>query len=257
MKVLITAGGTSEYIDSVRSITNKSTGYLGKLVAEEFSRVVDDVQIYYVCSKTAVIPDVRNCNIIQIINVNDVLEVLLKLFGEIQFDVIIHAMAVSDYTISNVISIEHFVETLERKISNKECVNRKKIEEILLSKEVSVSRNKKIDSSQEILMLTLKKTVKIISLIRENQPDAVIVGFKLMSNVRKDVLVHTAYNLLVSNNCDFVFANDLKNIIGLEEHIGYLVGREQLYCVTKNKKEAAEKIVENVIKYLDTGRVRE
>ena len=35
MRILITAGGTSEKIDSVRSITNHSTGSLGKAIAEE------------------------------------------------------------------------------------------------------------------------------------------------------------------------------------------------------------------------------
>ncbi|WP_368262236.1 phosphopantothenoylcysteine decarboxylase domain-containing protein, partial [Enterococcus gallinarum] len=32
MRILITAGGTSEKIDSVRSITNHSTGSLGKAI---------------------------------------------------------------------------------------------------------------------------------------------------------------------------------------------------------------------------------
>ena len=34
MHILITSGGTSEAIDSVRSITNHSTGSLGKILAE-------------------------------------------------------------------------------------------------------------------------------------------------------------------------------------------------------------------------------
>ena len=34
MKILITSGGTTEKIDAVRGITNHSTGYLGKEIAE-------------------------------------------------------------------------------------------------------------------------------------------------------------------------------------------------------------------------------
>ncbi len=34
MKILVTSGGTSEAIDSVRSITNHSTGHLGKIITE-------------------------------------------------------------------------------------------------------------------------------------------------------------------------------------------------------------------------------
>ena len=36
MNILITSGGTSEKIDQVRSITNHSTGQLGKMIAERF-----------------------------------------------------------------------------------------------------------------------------------------------------------------------------------------------------------------------------
>ena len=36
MDVLVTAGGTSEPIDNVRSITNHSSGGLGKAIAESF-----------------------------------------------------------------------------------------------------------------------------------------------------------------------------------------------------------------------------
>lgn len=36
MKILITSGGTTEAIDSVRGITNHSTGRLGKVIAETF-----------------------------------------------------------------------------------------------------------------------------------------------------------------------------------------------------------------------------
>ncbi|TVX54944.1 phosphopantothenate--cysteine ligase, partial [Streptococcus pneumoniae] len=34
MKILVTSGGTSEAIDSVRSITNHSTGHLGTISTE-------------------------------------------------------------------------------------------------------------------------------------------------------------------------------------------------------------------------------
>lgn len=36
MKILITSGGTTEAIDSVRGITNHATGKLGKSIADLF-----------------------------------------------------------------------------------------------------------------------------------------------------------------------------------------------------------------------------
>lgn len=42
MKILITAGGTSEPIDDVRKITNRSTGKLGLAIGERLLREYPD-----------------------------------------------------------------------------------------------------------------------------------------------------------------------------------------------------------------------
>ena len=54
MKILITSGGTTEKIDDVRGITNHSTGYLGKEIAELF--LAKGHQVTLVTVKTAVKP---------------------------------------------------------------------------------------------------------------------------------------------------------------------------------------------------------
>ena len=51
MKVLITAGGTSEPIDQVRSITNHASGTLGIEIAKVFLQ--NGVTIDYVVTKSA------------------------------------------------------------------------------------------------------------------------------------------------------------------------------------------------------------
>lgn len=55
MKILITSGGTTEKIDDVRGITNHSTGYLGKEIAELF--LAKGHQVTLVTVKTAVKPE--------------------------------------------------------------------------------------------------------------------------------------------------------------------------------------------------------
>ena len=55
MKILITSGGTTEKIDAVRGITNHSTGYLGKEIAELF--LAKGHQVTLVTTKTAVKPE--------------------------------------------------------------------------------------------------------------------------------------------------------------------------------------------------------
>ena len=54
MNILITSGGTSEKIDQVRSITNHSTGQLGKIISKRFLEAGFSVTL--VTTPTAVQP---------------------------------------------------------------------------------------------------------------------------------------------------------------------------------------------------------
>ena len=95
MKILITSGGTTEKIDAVRGITNHSTGYLGKEIAELF--LAKGHQVTLVTTKTAVKPEPKeNLKITEITNVESLLRKMEPLVKE--HDVLIHSMAVSDYT---------------------------------------------------------------------------------------------------------------------------------------------------------------
>jgi len=44
MKILITSGGTREYIDDVRVLTNLSSGRLGAVIADEAVKLGHDVE---------------------------------------------------------------------------------------------------------------------------------------------------------------------------------------------------------------------
>ena len=55
MHILITSGGTSEAIDRVRSITNHSTGSLGKILAE--TALAKGHQVTLITTPTALKPD--------------------------------------------------------------------------------------------------------------------------------------------------------------------------------------------------------
>ena len=95
MKILITSGGTTEKIDAVRGITNHSTGYLGKEIAELF--LAKGHQVTLVTAKTAVKPEPKeNLKITEITNVDSLLKSMEPLVKE--HDVLIHSMAISDYT---------------------------------------------------------------------------------------------------------------------------------------------------------------
>lgn len=50
------SGGTTEPIDSVRSITKTSTGKLGSLIGERYEKLADITKVYYVCGKNSIVP---------------------------------------------------------------------------------------------------------------------------------------------------------------------------------------------------------
>ena len=77
MNILITAGGTTETIDGVRSITNTGTGRLGSLIADEFEKSPIINNIYYICAENSFKPAAKKAKIITIESVSD-LETAVK-----------------------------------------------------------------------------------------------------------------------------------------------------------------------------------
>ncbi|HEN1903293.1 TPA: phosphopantothenate--cysteine ligase, partial [Enterococcus faecium] len=97
----------------------------------------------------------------------------------------------------------------------------------------------------EHLVLVLKKTPKIISYLREWQPKAKIIGFKLLVDVPKESLLAVAKNSLINNKTDFIFANDLTEIHG-ETHHGYLLSKDGTVEEAQSKSEIAALITEKI-----------
>ncbi|WP_071131636.1 phosphopantothenate--cysteine ligase [Enterococcus timonensis] len=228
MKILITAGGTSEKIDQVRSITNHSTGSLGKRIAEEMQAYGHE--IYYVTTKVAAQP-VGVKQIFYIESTKDLQNILEKLLTTQTFDAVIHAMAVSDFTPVAQYSKEKFQQTLAKGA------------DIFAAKE---NTETKISSNTDHLVLILEKTPKIIQKIKKWQPETLLVGFKLLVDVPKEELLAVAKKSLVKNQADFVLANDLAEISG-EQHHGYLLDKTGVVAQAWTKKEIAV-IIETALK---------
>jgi phosphopantothenoylcysteine decarboxylase/phosphopantothenate--cysteine ligase len=95
-KILVTAGATSEEIDPVRVITNKSSGKMGVYIAEEaFLRGAD---VTLIRGANAVEPQ-YNFKDIKIHNVKELFSEIRKNLKNV--NVMIHAAAVSDFAINN------------------------------------------------------------------------------------------------------------------------------------------------------------
>jgi len=214
MNVLISSGGTVEKIDAVRGITNFSTGRLGSLIAESFSRA--NAKVWYLHGVRAAIP---NCNVInsEFESVAELQSGIRNILSSQNIDVIVHAAAVSDYSVV----------------------------ELTRPDGAQLERNKKISSAEPELILKLVQTPKIIAELRKLAPNAVIVGFKLLDNVPYSALLAAATNTMTANDCDFVLMNDSSTFSG-DTHIGYLLDRQLSATKFQTKQEIADGIVRAV-----------
>ena len=95
--ILITAGGTQEYIDPVRTITNHSSGKMGIALAKQAKLMGANVTLV-ITNKTIDIPTYID-NIIYVKTAQEMLNIVDK--EKENFDTIIMAAAVSDFKVKN------------------------------------------------------------------------------------------------------------------------------------------------------------
>ena len=163
-KILITAGATVEDIDAVRYITNRSSGKTGVWLAEEaFARGAD---ITLIRGNTTVEP-VYPFKDIKVKSANDIFKAIKD---NINVDVVIHAAAVSDYTINK----------LDDKMSSENKVN-----------------------------LELLPTTKIFEKIKDMNKKVFLIGFKAEYKKSKEELVERAYEKLKLAKADLIVSNDI------------------------------------------------
>ncbi|MGM0213364.1 phosphopantothenate--cysteine ligase [Enterococcus sp. AZ109] len=235
MRILITAGGTSEKIDEVRSITNHSSGKLGKAIAEAF--LAENVTIDYVTTKQALKPDNTQVSIHLIESTADLEAKLKELLTKYTYTSVIHSMAVSDFTPESSVTIEDLEATIATEPNDLPTALKEKIRE---------RTEKKISSDTDYLVIVLKKNPKIIQQIKQLQPETILVGFKLLVDVPMIQLLDVAKSSLEKNKADFILANDLSEING-ETHHGYLINRQHKVKEAHTKSEIAELIKQEVL----------
>lgn len=240
-KIIITAGGTSEKIDNVRNITNSGTGKLGCMIAEKLLELENSKidKIYFICSKKAYRPANAKVEVIEIFNTNDVKETVERLLEKEKIDYFIHSMAVSDYTVDFVTTATKISENIKNHPNGDTydliCHNQDNI------------RTNKISSYEDDLIIKLKRTPKIISIIKKLSPNTHLIGFKLLDGVSKEELIQVATNLCNKNNCDLVVANDLSNIRN-GNHLAFIINKNNEYITASGKEDIALKLIKEMFK---------
>lgn len=201
-KIIVTAGATSEEIDPVRTITNKSSGKTGIFIAEQAAKLGADVTL--IRGNTSIEPTYK----MKDIKINSVDELYNEIKKNIKNkDVMIHAAAVSDFTIKKSL----------KKIS---------------------SKNK--------LSLKLKPTIKIINNIKKLNKNIFLVGFKL-SDGSKNQLINDAYKLLKESKSNLVIANNTKSIDSENSEIFIINKNKRIVHIkSAPKRIIAEKIIKHI-----------
>ena len=241
--ILITSGGTSEPIDEIRAITNKSTGRLGCAIANEFSSRDDVDRIFYVHGKGAVLPEDEKIEFVLARSTQDVLDAMTEILKNNSIDIIIHSMAISDYTTASFTTLEDFLGLLAYNESET-------VEEVaeLLEKEDLRKKYTKLPSSIDKPLLMLKRTPKVLSKLRELAPGAAIVGFKLLDHVSHEELMEVAANQIRKNDTDFCLANDYETVVS-PVHVGFLLDRNGREIRFDGKEAIARGIVSELMEY--------
>ena len=182
-RILITAGGTRERIDSVRYIGNMSSGRTSALLADGLSRAGH--QLTWLGAQDAVKPDLT-AEIVQFYSFDDLALELKALLEANNYDAVICAAAVSDFSVASVSSDQGS----------------------RLNKPMG-----KLASDSELL-LRLKPNPKLLNKIKEwsKNPKIRVIGFKLTDTDDQEQRIAAVKKQFDNSNVDAVVHNDLSDI---------------------------------------------
>lgn len=254
INIAITAGGTSEKIDGIRKITNVSTGSLGwhclEAVFTYFQQLeITDFQIHYIHTENAIrkaLPENQQNHVtfIPTTDAESVYQAVDSLTKTVSIDYFIHSMAISDFTFSYAVNIYRLSEEIEAlQKDGGFCDDEARF--LLKNPHSKFSANEKISSKDDIIM-GLKRTKKVIPLIKQNNPDTFLIGFKLLRDVTETELLHVANQMAEKNGCDMVFANQL-SAISESNHQGILIKNREIIERPEGKQKIARVIVERMM----------
>jgi len=241
MKILITSGGTKVPIDRVRHIANMSSGTFGSRLATSALEAGHEVKFFYAAkSKTPfTLPRINlmdDCFQNHLTTINAIrhrydlynrryseveyatfveyLEVLETIIKEWAPEVIVLAAAVSDYGIANYV---------DGKIRTKND-----------------------------LVIQLAPLPKVISKVKEWGGDAKVIGFKLLVDSETRELIDAAQKSAIENDCEFVVANDLRDIKN-DNHTLHLVSKRGLEKVYQSPSIIPLYLAQQVIYHIEQG----
>lgn len=220
INVLVTAGSTVEFIDSVRILTNLSSGKMGLNIAQQCLDKCFNVTFVYGHGSLN-IPDDPRMNIIRIKTTEEMLKVVKERILNEKQHIVFHAAAVADFSILH---------------SSKKMPN-------------------KMDTRNGTKTIKLVPTTKIVDKIKQFDNNIFLVAFKAEYGVSKELLVKRALAKLNECNGDLIVANDVSRKgcdFGSDTNEVYIIDKEKdiIHIPLESKKEIARNLLEIVCKKL-------
>ena len=183
-RILITAGGTREAIDSVRYIGNMSSGRTASRLADELTSAGH--RVTWLGAEDAVEPNLSAVMLVRFTSFDDLEHQLQTLLAASEYDAVIHAAAVSDFSVASVLKEDG--ESLD-------------------------SQDGKLSSGSDLL-LRLKRNPKLLDRIRawSKTPGVRVIGFKLTDTENLQQRITAVKKQFENSKVDAVVHNDLSEI---------------------------------------------
>lgn len=212
MKILITGGGTCEPIDTVRYITNFSTGRTAAFLADFFCKKGADVTA--LMAENAQKP--KDARIITYRTFSDLQKLLESECKNSNYGAIIHAAAVSDYSVQEI------------------CVDGKIFQGGAISK---------IPSGKEIL-LKMQENPKLLYKIKQWSGNSTkLAAFKLTSGASEEEQQNAVKKIFLAQKDfapDFVVQNEKSRISGDLHPCKIFKNSDRIIAETQTLQELAE-----------------
>jgi|688.fasta_scaffold257085_2 phosphopantothenoylcysteine synthetase/decarboxylase len=219
LRVVLTAGGTTESIDDVRTlqavdIDGGSEEALRRLTHYDISNISKGrFAVEIAKSLHAISPDVD-----------------VTIIG--RWDLVSELKQDQSKAWLRLVPFRSFTDLAQ---AVKDEISRSPIDIFLMAAAVSdyspVAIDGKISSDKDELVIRLRKNPKLLTSLREDLGEStILVGFKLLSGVSHEQLIEVARNQVMRCKCDFTVANDAARI-------NWITGWHPISLVSAEKEE--------------------
>ena len=218
-RILITAGGTREQIDSVRYIGNMSSGRTASRLADELTAAGH--QVTWLGAENAKRPDSVN-QLVTFYSFSDLETRLRDLLSTGEHDIVIHAAAVSDFSVAALETDDGHILHQQGKLS-----------------------------SDSDLLLRLKRNPKLLGQLKSwsANPALKVIGFKLTDTDDQQQRIVAVKKQLDDSGVDAVVHNDLSEISEKRHSFNFHTAKHApVHCAdSKILANTINKLVETVV----------